>query len=114
MPAVRAGRAAGAGLLVLLLLASAGCARGGEAGAGGLSVVARGADRTLGAHTFRFETAMESTGGTMVVSGAFDTDRKVGGLALGRGGGGAAPPNLRPPREEVPPPGEKAPALHPP
>src|SRR5213080_3115144 len=90
MPAPSSRRAVAAGLVGVLLLALTGCARGGGA-ADGVSVLARGAERTLGAHTFRFETTMESDGGPMVISGAFDTDRKVGGIAFGRGG--AWPPD---------------------
>src|SRR2546423_5416733 len=93
MPEPHSRRTASAVIVGFMLLSLSGCAQGG--GAGGddaVSVVARGADRTLGAHTFRFEATMGGDGQPVVLSGAADLDRKVEGTAFGRGG--ACPPDF--------------------
>jgi hypothetical protein len=81
-------RVAGLGSITLVLVSASACASGGGAAAGddAVSVVARGADRTLGTHTFRFEVTFGADGQTSVMSGVADLDRKLAGSALGAGG----------------------------
>ena len=84
----RSRRVAGSGAIALLfLLTATACAAGGRpARDDAVSVVARGADRTLGAHTFRFEATMGSDGFSSVMSGVVDLDQNLAGSAVGAGG----------------------------
>jgi len=91
MSAIHHRGAARIGATALLLLSLSGCARGGGSGAGpdgAVSVVVGGADRTLGARTFRYE--MRGSGGedgrVFVQSGVVDLERKLFGMVQAPGG----------------------------
>jgi hypothetical protein len=93
MSAIHSRGAARFGAIGLLLLSLSGCAGGGGTGSGtgaddAVSVVVGGAERTLGARTFRYE--MRGSGGEsgrlFVHSGVVDFDRKLFGMVQAPGG----------------------------
>ena len=91
MSAIRRRGAARFGAIAVLLLSLSGCAQGGGAGSGAsedaVSVVVGGAERTLGARTFRFEMRNpRGEDGLFVASGVVDLDRKLFGMVQAPGG----------------------------